>query len=126
VISTADDLVVWAEALVDGRLLDAGTQEERLASLQPVDPTHPDGPAYGSGMIRGASYFGHAGQIWGYESQMIRNPETGTTIVALTSLSVSPDGRGPASELSRAVRLHLADMATSATADVPVPATSTP
>ena len=109
VISTADDLVVWAKALVDGELLDPEMQAQRLASIQPIDPAQPDGPAYGSGMIRGSSYFGHAGQIWGYESQVIRDPETDTTIVALAGLSVSPDGRGPASELSRAVRVQLSE-----------------
>ena len=101
-------------------------QAQRLASIQPIDPAQPDGPAYGSGMIRGGSYYGHGGQIWGYESQMIRDPETDTTIVVLAALSVSPDGRGPASELTRAVRAQLSETASSATTDVPEPATSTP
>lgn len=109
VISTADDLVVWARALVDGELLDPGMQAQRLASIQPIDPAQPDGAAYGSGMIRGSSYYGHAGQIWGYESQVIRDPQTDTTIVALAGLSASPDGRGPASELSHAVRVQLSE-----------------
>jgi D-alanyl-D-alanine carboxypeptidase len=124
VISTADDLAVWAEALVDGRLLDTEMQAQRLASLQPLDPAQPEGPAYGSGLIRGAGYYGHAGQIWGYESQLIRDPGTDTTIVVLTSLSASPDGRGPASELSRAARVHLSELAASGTAAVPEPATT--
>jgi D-alanyl-D-alanine carboxypeptidase len=115
VISTADDLVVWARALVEGELLDPGTQAQRLASIQPIDPAQPDGPAYGSGMIRGSSYYGHGGQIWGYESQVIRDPDTDTTIVALAALSVSADGRGPASELSHAVRVQLTETATSTT-----------
>jgi D-alanyl-D-alanine carboxypeptidase len=111
VISTADDLAVWTNALVDGGVLDAEMQAQRLASIQPIDPAQPDGPAYGSGMIRAGSYYGHGGQIWGYESQVIRDPETDTTVVALAALSVSPDGRGPASELSRAVRAHLPETA---------------
>jgi len=90
-------------------LLEPEMQAQRLASIQPIDPAQPDGPAYGSGMIRGSSYYGHAGQIWGYESQVIRDPETDTTIVALAGLTVSPDGRGPASELSRAVRVELSE-----------------
>ena len=106
-ISTADDLVVWTKALVEGELLDPEMQAWRLASIQPIDPAHPDGAAYGSGMLRGSSYYGHGGQIWGYESQVIRDPQTDTTIVALAALSVSPDGRGPASELSHAVRAQL-------------------
>ena len=48
-ISTADDLVVWATALVDGELLDAEMQAQRLASIQPIDPAQPDGAAYGWG-----------------------------------------------------------------------------
>jgi D-alanyl-D-alanine carboxypeptidase len=42
VISTADDLVVWAKALVDGELLDPEMQALRRASIQPVDPAKPD------------------------------------------------------------------------------------
>jgi len=125
-ISTADDLVVWAKALVDSGLLDAEMQAQRLASIQPLDPAQPDGPAYGSGMVRGGSYYGHAGQIAGYESQVIRDPETDTTIVVLAALPVSPDGRGPASELTRAVREHLPGTASSSTTTVPEPATSRP
>ena len=97
-----------------------------MPGIQPIDPAQPDGAAYGSGMFRGGSYYGHGGQIWGYESQMIRDPETDTTIVVLAALSVSPDGRGPASELSRAVTAQLSETASSATTDVPEPATSTP
>ena len=52
VISTADDLVVWAKALVDGGLLDAEMQAQRLAAIKPIDPAQPDGPAHGSGMSR--------------------------------------------------------------------------
>ena len=118
VISTADDLVVWAEALVDGGLLDVETQANRLASIQPVDPAQP-GAAYGSGMIRDGSYYGHAGQIMGYESQAIRDPLTDTTMVVLAALPVSPDGRGPASELTRAVMAHLPTTLSSATTNVP-------
>ena len=77
-------------------------------------------------MFRGGSYYGHGGQIWGYESQMIRDPDTDTTIVALAGLSVSPDGSGPASELARAARVQLSETTSSATTNVPEPATSTP
>ena len=116
--------MVWAKALVDGGLLDVETQAQRLASIQPVDPAHPDGAAYGSGMIRGGSYYGHAGQIMGYESQVIRDPQTDTTIVVFAALPVSPDGRGPASELTRAVMAHLPTTLSSATTNVPESAAS--
>ena len=60
VISTADDIVVWAKAVVDGDLLNTQTQARRMASYQPLDPTRPDGTGYGSGMLSAGSSYGHA------------------------------------------------------------------
>ena len=107
-ISSADDMVVWAKALVDGKLLNPEMQAHRLASLQPVDPAQPNGTAYGSGMLRGNGYYGHAGLTFGYNSQVLRNPQTDTTIVVLTGVSLAPDGRMPVAELTNAVMAQLA------------------
>jgi Beta-lactamase len=122
VISTADDMVVWAKALVDGELLDADMQAQRLASFQPVDPAQPDGKAYGSGMVRADGYYGHAGLIFGYNSQLLRNPQTDTTILILAGLTLAPDGRMPVGELTDAI---LAQLAQTAAADVPAPRVDT-
>jgi len=99
VISTADDLVAWARAVADGELLGADMQAQRDASLQPMDATQPDGVVYGSGMLRAGSYYGHAGLIFGYSSQFLRDPETDTTIVVLTGLTLSPEGGLPSAAL---------------------------
>ena len=54
VISTADDLAVWIQALVGGRVLDAEYQRRWLDSLRPEDPSKPDGQQYGYGISRAA------------------------------------------------------------------------
>ncbi len=101
VISTADDLAVFAGALVDGGLLNAAMQERRLASVEPPDPANP-AFGYGFGMMRVETYYGHNGQIPGYNSWMVRDPQTKTSIIVLTSLTSSPDGKPPADVLGLA------------------------
>ena len=63
VISTADALVGGTRALGEGELLEPEMQARRLASIQPIDPAQPNGPAYCSRTLRGSSYYGHGGQI---------------------------------------------------------------
>jgi D-alanyl-D-alanine carboxypeptidase len=46
-ISTANDLATWVEALVGGRLLDAPTQQLRLASVRPIDVGNANSARYG-------------------------------------------------------------------------------
>lgn len=112
-ISTADDLVGWAEAVVDGELLDAEMHARRMASFQPTDPAVPDGVAYGSGMMRYHSYYGHAGLLFGYNTQFLRDPQTDTTIIVLTGLTLAPDGTLPVTGLMDTVLDHLPDTASS-------------
>ena len=46
VISTANDLAIWIEALVTGRVFDAAYQRRWLDSLQAKDPSMPNGQQY--------------------------------------------------------------------------------
>lgn len=121
VISTADDLVVWAKAVVDGELLDPDMQTRREASYQPIRPAQPDGTAYGSGMLRAGGYYGHAGLLFGYNTQFLRDPQTDTTIVVLTGLTLAPDGRLPVEPLIAAIVDQLAHTAAT---DHPAPTTT--
>ena len=50
VISTANDLATWIRALVAGRVLNAEYQRHWLDSLQPEDPSKPEGQKYGYGI----------------------------------------------------------------------------
>ncbi len=110
VISTANDLAVFVEALVDGRLLTPEMQRTRLQSIEPVDPSN-TAFGYGLGMMRFNTYYGHNGQIPGFNSFMVRDPDTGTSIIVLTSLTSAPDGKAPADQLALAVIDELASAA---------------
>ena len=115
VISTANDLAAFVEALVDGGLLTPEMQQTRLQSIQPVDPAN-TAFGYGMGLMRFDTYYGHNGQIPGYNSFMVRDPDTGTSIIVLTSLTSAPDGRAPADQLALAVIAELASAAGTASA----------
>ena len=100
-ISTADDLVIWADALVDGLLLNEYTQLVRLASIQ-LDPSNPE-LGYGYGISKFGAYLGHGGIVPGYSSYIGCDRHTATTVVVLAGLSFAPDGAGVAAELAIAV-----------------------
>ena len=110
VISTANDLAAFVEALVDGGLLTPEMQQTRLQSIQPVDPAN-EAFGYGMGLMRFNTYYGHNGQIPGYNSFMVRDPDTGTSIIVLTALTSAPDGRAPADRFALAVIAELASAA---------------
>src|SRR5439155_14112722 len=50
VISTANDLATWIQALVGGKVLNADYQRQWLDSVQLEDPSKPDGLKYGYGI----------------------------------------------------------------------------
>ena len=67
-------------------------------------------------MMRFGTYYGHNGQIPGYNSFMVRDPDTGTSIIVLTSLTSAPDGKAPADQLALAVIDELASAAATTSA----------
>ena len=106
VISTPDDLVVWVDALVSGTLLDPATQQLRLDSIQGIGPDYPQVEGvygYGYGIDRTGTYYGHGGQITGYNTAMSRDPDTETTVIVFATLTLAPDGTAIAAALSNAV-----------------------
>ena len=120
VISTAADMLIWAEALVDGTLLDPAMQQVRLDSIQSLGPDFPTAEGkywYGYGIDRRVTYDGHGGQINGYNSAVARDPATDTTIVVLTTLTLAPDGTSVANALLYSVINGITDTDT----DVDVP-----
>jgi D-alanyl-D-alanine carboxypeptidase len=104
VISTPEDLALWAETLVGGTLLDPATQLMRMASIKGL-PAHPAaaGYGYGYGIQKQQSYYGHSGTIAGYNTEVLRNPDTDTTIVVVATPTVAPDGTPVAPALASAV-----------------------
>lgn len=115
VISTPDDVVVWADALVSGTLLDPATQQLRLDSIRGVGPDYPQAEGiygYGYGMERTGAYYGHGGQINGFNTAMSRNPDTDTTVIAVAALTLAPDGTPVAAALANTVIGALPDAST--------------
>jgi CubicO group peptidase (beta-lactamase class C family) len=95
VISTANDLATWIQALVSGRVLNAEYQRRWLDSLQPEDPSKPDGQQYGYGISAmrwgpNKIYF-HGGETPGYNSFIGYDPSNHMTLVVWTNLTVSLD-----------------------------------
>ena len=100
-ISTADDLTRYVETLVGGGLLSPAMQAARLNSVRPVDPAAPDGPGYGLALARFGPFYGHTGELPGFNTFAGYDPDRKNTVVVWTSLAPSPDGRDPAAELAR-------------------------
>jgi D-alanyl-D-alanine carboxypeptidase len=95
VISTANDLASWIQALVAGRVLNATYQRRWLDSPQPEDPSKPDGQQYGYGIAKlhwgpNTMYF-HGGEAPGFNSFMGYDQGNQVTLVVWTNLTVSLD-----------------------------------
>src|SRR5262249_39937322 len=100
VISTAQDMATYTKALVAGGLLDAKTQQLRLDSIQPVDPSKPDGTGYGLGLARITPHLiGHTGKIAGYDAVAGYDPSIDLLVVILTNLNDTPAHKDPAVQL---------------------------
>jgi D-alanyl-D-alanine carboxypeptidase len=102
VVSTTRDLARYAKALGSGELLNDRMQAERLASVQPIDPSKPT-PAYGLGIVKYGELYGHTGELPGFDSFMAYDPERDITVLAWSNLLNSPDGRSTGGTLATAI-----------------------
>lgn len=102
-ISNVRDLATFVEAMVEGGLLSPEMQEVRMSSLQPQAPGMPGAPLYGLGIAQFGSFYGHTGELPGFNTFMGRDPNADVTLIVWASLAPLPDGRGPAATLARGV-----------------------
>lgn len=101
-ISTLQDMSVWAPAVATGALVSPELQRERLLSASGDDL--PPGVSYGIGVLNADGWIGHNGSVPGYQSVVIYRPERETTVVVLLNTDIElPDGRLPSSVLAEAV-----------------------
>jgi D-alanyl-D-alanine carboxypeptidase len=103
-VATANDLATWIRALVEGRVFNADYQRQWLDSVQPEDPTKPDGQQYGYGISQqrfgpNASMYYHGGELPGFNSFIGYDPANEVTLVIWTNLTVSLDGEHTANVL---------------------------
>jgi D-alanyl-D-alanine carboxypeptidase len=85
-ISTLDDLHLWAHALATGTLLNPETQHEREQFLPA--PDEGEGVVYGFGMSDNNGWRGHDGNILGYVAYPFHLPSQQMTLVVLLNSSV--------------------------------------
>ena len=78
-ISTLEDLRVWAKVLATGTELSPETQRERL-TFRPFT-TGNEGASYGLGILNYSGFLGHYGMIFGYTTAIFHLPEADATFV---------------------------------------------
>jgi len=75
-ISDLEDLGVWVKALVEGDLLGGEVQRQRLTTVEAWQ-----GSDYGLGIAEYAGFWGHPGDLPGFSSAMMYNPDSGAVII---------------------------------------------
>ncbi|MGW0998413.1 serine hydrolase domain-containing protein [Streptomyces sp. NPDC002520] len=104
-ISTLDDLRVWARTVATGRLPDgrrlisAATQRERLITPRTPIP----GTGYGLGIFDVHGWIGHNGSLPGYECLTVHLPSARATIVVLLNADIHHAGQEPSTLVGEAV-----------------------
>jgi D-alanyl-D-alanine carboxypeptidase len=99
-IASANDLATWVKAMGDGSLLNETTQKLRIDSVQPTDPTKPDGAGYGYGIAAMGPMYGHIGEMPGYNSFMGYDSANGVTMVVWANLAPTIDGNAAAARVA--------------------------
>ena len=95
-----EDLATYIEALGGGGLLDAPAQAARLASVEQVRPDAPE-LGYGDALASFGPLFGHTGTTPGFQTFAGYDPDQDLTVVVLTNLTKSPDGKETASAIAQ-------------------------
>ncbi|MFW0795063.1 serine hydrolase domain-containing protein [Gordonia sp. CPCC 205515] len=104
VISTLDDLQKWGAALFTGTgILDAKTQQLRRDSILHSPP--PNGPTagYGIGIGDRDGWWGHDGDLPGYNSVLFHNYDSDTTVIVLTNTDNSTTIDGEPTPAAQAI-----------------------
>lgn len=83
-VSTVDDLHIWARDVATGKLLSPATQREREQFFLPA-PSEGRGSLYGLGLENQNGWIGHNGNIAGYQTYAYYLPSRRTTIVVLVN-----------------------------------------
>jgi D-alanyl-D-alanine carboxypeptidase len=100
-ISTLDDMHIWAPALATGQLLSPAMQQQRLQTVNASGLPPQDG--YGLGIFNLAGWIGHNGSLPGYQSVAVYLLEQQRTLVILINTDVDYQGSEPSTTLATAI-----------------------
>ncbi|MFJ9870743.1 serine hydrolase domain-containing protein [Streptomyces sp. NPDC101165] len=104
-ISTQDDLRVWARTVATGQFPDGSwmispvTQRQRLTT--PATPI--PGAGYGLGIFNVQGWIGHNGSLPGYESLTVYLPAAQATLVVLLNTDIDHNGQEPSTLFGEAI-----------------------
>jgi D-alanyl-D-alanine carboxypeptidase len=104
-ISTLDDMRVWASALATGKLLTPQMQEQRLQTVG--SPGMPPQDGYGLGIFNLGGWIGHNGSLPGYQTVAVYLPQKQTTLVILTNTDIEYQGSEPSTTVATAITKEL-------------------
>lgn len=100
-ISTLDDMRIWAPALATGTLLTPQMQAQRLQTVGAAGMPPQDG--YGLGIFDLGGWIGHNGSLPGYQTVSVYLPEKQTTLVIFTNTDIAFEGSEPSTLLATAI-----------------------
>jgi D-alanyl-D-alanine carboxypeptidase len=104
-ISTLDDMSVWAPAMATGKLLTPQMQAQRLQTVG--SPGMPPQDGYGLGIFNLGGWVGHNGSLPGYQTVAVYLPQKQTTLVILTNTDIEYQGGEPSTTLATAITKEL-------------------
>jgi D-alanyl-D-alanine carboxypeptidase len=104
-ISTLDDMHIWAPALATGKLLTPEMQAQRLQTVGA--PGLPPQDGYGLGIFNLGGWIGHNGSLPGYQTVSVYLPENQTTMVILINTDIEQQGSEPGTTLATAITKEL-------------------
>lgn len=104
-ISTLDDMRIWAVALATGKLLTPQMQEQRLQTVG--SPGMPPQDGYGLGIFTLGGWIGHNGSLPGYQTVVVHLPQKQTSLVILTNTDIEYQGGEPSTTLATAITKEL-------------------
>lgn len=104
-ISTLDDMRIWADALANGKLLTPQMQQQRLQTVS--SPGMPPQDGYGLGIFNLGGWIGHNGSLPGYQTVVVHLPQKQTSLVILTNTDIEYQGGEPSTTLATAITKEL-------------------
>ena len=104
-ISTLDDMRIWAPALATGKLLTTQMQAQRLQTVG--SPGMPPQDGYGLGIFNLGGWIGHNGSLPGYQTVAVYLPQKQTTLVILINTDIEYQGSEPGTTLATAITKEL-------------------